>query len=272
MRVPAPAHTPTHCSRTSWSWSLSVTAYPFPWGRGVLLLEPIPALSQGEGRVLPGQVASSLQGPHWWAMWGSVSCSRTRRHSAQPGFEPATFQSLVDLLYPLSCNRPFLELDRSNWEGLCSFNQGRPWTSGEWGEQIAVLMIIIFLLLLTYLDYSCFIAVGISNIHISIIVVVASVRPHARLSPEVTGSSGHSFLTNFHISSQLVDMHDCSTWGSVSVGQEQSLAAKTEKEKMMSSNEGVWFTSLPTGPCEQHDVHIEEDRSLNKPSRWGRTL
>ena len=35
--------------------SLSVTAYPFPWGRGVLLLEPIPALSQGEGRVLPGQ-------------------------------------------------------------------------------------------------------------------------------------------------------------------------------------------------------------------------
>ena len=34
--------------------SLSVTAYPFPWGHGVLLLEPIPALSQGEGRVLPG--------------------------------------------------------------------------------------------------------------------------------------------------------------------------------------------------------------------------
>ena len=27
--------------------SLSVTAYPFPWGHGVLLLEPIPALSQG---------------------------------------------------------------------------------------------------------------------------------------------------------------------------------------------------------------------------------
>ena len=26
------------------------TAYPFPWGCGVLLLEPIPALSQGEGR------------------------------------------------------------------------------------------------------------------------------------------------------------------------------------------------------------------------------
>ena len=28
--------------------SLYVTAYPFPWGCGVLLLEPIPALSQGE--------------------------------------------------------------------------------------------------------------------------------------------------------------------------------------------------------------------------------
>ena len=54
--------------------SLSVAAYPFSKGsRGVaataflsggnvgfsILLEPIPALSQGEGRVLPGQVASS---------------------------------------------------------------------------------------------------------------------------------------------------------------------------------------------------------------------
>ena len=29
--------------------SLSVTAYPFPWGCGELLLEPIPALSEGEG-------------------------------------------------------------------------------------------------------------------------------------------------------------------------------------------------------------------------------
>ena len=34
--------------------SLSIAAYPFPRGCGVLLLEPIPALSQGEGRVLPG--------------------------------------------------------------------------------------------------------------------------------------------------------------------------------------------------------------------------
>ena len=91
--------------------SLSVTAYPFPCGRGVLLLEQShPSLSQGKGRVLPGQVASSSQGPHWWAMWGSVSCSKTLRHAAQPcpepGFELATFRSLVDLLYPLSYSRP----------------------------------------------------------------------------------------------------------------------------------------------------------------------
>ena len=65
--------------------SSSVTAYPIPWGCGVLLLEPIPASSQGEGRVLPGQVASLSQGPHWWATWGSVSRSRTLRHAAWPG-------------------------------------------------------------------------------------------------------------------------------------------------------------------------------------------
>ena len=44
--------------------SLAIITCPFPWGCGVLLLEPIPALSQGEGRVLPGRVASSSQGPH----------------------------------------------------------------------------------------------------------------------------------------------------------------------------------------------------------------
>ena len=44
-------------------------------------------------------------------MWGSVSHSRTLRHAAQPclepGFEPATFRSLVNLLYPLSYSRPY---------------------------------------------------------------------------------------------------------------------------------------------------------------------
>ena len=73
-------------------------------------------LSLGEGRVLPGQVASSSQDPHWWqrlpckvptappgAIWGSVSCSRTLRHAAQLSleleFEPVTFWSVADLLY-----------------------------------------------------------------------------------------------------------------------------------------------------------------------------
>ena len=87
--------------------SLSITAYPFTWGHGVLLLEPIPALSQGKGRVLPGQ-----------AMWGSVSCSNTLRHAAQPcpepGFELVTFGSLVDLLYPLSYSRPGQQIIPSN--------------------------------------------------------------------------------------------------------------------------------------------------------------
>ena len=85
--------------------SSTVTAYPIPWGRGVLLLEPIPASSLGNGRVLPGQVASSSQGPHWWAMWGSVSRSRTLRHAVQPNLEPGFEPALVDLLYPLSYSR-----------------------------------------------------------------------------------------------------------------------------------------------------------------------
>ena len=59
----------------------------------VLLLEPIPALFQGDGRVLPGQVASSSQGPHWWAMWGSVSRSRTLQHAAQPCPEAFSFRT-----------------------------------------------------------------------------------------------------------------------------------------------------------------------------------
>ena len=41
---------------------------------------------------------------------GSVSCSRTLQHAAQPspeqGFEPTTFWSLADLLYPLSYSYP----------------------------------------------------------------------------------------------------------------------------------------------------------------------
>ena len=40
-------------------------------------------------------------------LMGSVSCSRTLQHAAQPRFEPATFQSLGNLLYLLSYSRPF---------------------------------------------------------------------------------------------------------------------------------------------------------------------
>ena len=69
--------------------------------------EPIPALSQGDSL---DKSPAHRRTPHWRAMWGSVSHLRTLRHAAQPcpelGFEPVTFQSLVDLLYPLSYSRP----------------------------------------------------------------------------------------------------------------------------------------------------------------------
>ena len=101
--------------------SLSITALFLLWRCGFFCWSQS-QLSLGEGRVLPGQVASSWQGPRWWqrppckvptapgAIWGSVSCSRTLRHVAQLspelGFEPATFRSLANLLYPLSYSRP----------------------------------------------------------------------------------------------------------------------------------------------------------------------
>ena len=60
------------------------------------LLEPIPVISMGEGRVNSGWVASSSQGPYWWQRllhkvptahqeqyWGPVSCSRILQHIAQ---------------------------------------------------------------------------------------------------------------------------------------------------------------------------------------------
>ena len=63
-----------------------------------------PSLASGRGQDAPWTSRQLIAGPHWWAMWGSVS--RTLQHAAQPcpepGFEPATFWSLVDLLYPLS--------------------------------------------------------------------------------------------------------------------------------------------------------------------------
>ena len=92
--------------------SLSVTAYPFPWGCRVLLLEPIPALSQGEGRVLPGQVTSSLQGKtdeqYGVQYLAQGHFDMQLSPETRLGFEPATFRSLVDLLHLLSYSRPVL--------------------------------------------------------------------------------------------------------------------------------------------------------------------
>ena len=65
--------------------SLSVAAYPFPWGRGVLLLEPIPALSQGEGA--PWTSRQLIAGPSLMSIVGfSISLKHTSTcSSALPG-------------------------------------------------------------------------------------------------------------------------------------------------------------------------------------------
>ena len=75
---------------------LSVTALSLLWGCRGFFCWSQSQLSLGEGRVFPGQVASSSQGPSLMAeaamqgvsrtsgaIWGSVSCSRTLRHAAQ---------------------------------------------------------------------------------------------------------------------------------------------------------------------------------------------
>ena len=75
---------------------LFITTLSLLWGRW----------SQSKGRLHPGQVASSSQGPSLMveAAISSVSCSRTLQH--------ATFQSLADLLYSLSYSRAKLWYDR----------------------------------------------------------------------------------------------------------------------------------------------------------------
>ena len=89
------------------------------WG---LLLEPVPAVSgRGQGtpwkshQLITGHLLmaeATMQGVNCTSrlIWGSVSCSKTLRHAAQLsrelGFEPATFRSLADLLYPLSTAVP----------------------------------------------------------------------------------------------------------------------------------------------------------------------
>ena len=59
-------------------------------------------LSPGEGRVHPGQVASSSQGPQE-QFGGSVSCSRTlaaQLSPGEPGFEPATNPATPSTSWP----------------------------------------------------------------------------------------------------------------------------------------------------------------------------
>ena len=110
--------------------------HPFPWGRGVLLLEPIPTVS-GWGQGTPWRSRQLIAGPHWRAMWGSLSCSRTPRLAAQPspelGFEPVTFWSLANLLYPLKISDLLKSVFKLNFMTLKThlnkICRGFKWTS-----------------------------------------------------------------------------------------------------------------------------------------------
>ena len=81
------------------SGHIVVTAYPFPWGHRVLLLEPVPALSQSEGL--------DTSPAHHRRALTDEQCGV--RPCPEPGFEPVTFRSLADLLYPLSYSHPGTE-------------------------------------------------------------------------------------------------------------------------------------------------------------------
>ena len=89
--------------------SLSVTAYPFPWGRGMLLLEPIPALSQRQlitGPLLMSNVgfsillkdtstcSSALPGAGIWTSNLPITSWPALPNELQP---PSGFLSLVQL-------------------------------------------------------------------------------------------------------------------------------------------------------------------------------
>ena len=77
--------------------------------RGRILHTIHPSIVRGQGT--PWTSRQLIAGPSLMAdctsgaIWGSVSCSRTLLHAAklslELGFEPATFQSLANLLYPL---------------------------------------------------------------------------------------------------------------------------------------------------------------------------
>ena len=80
---------------------------PFSRGRGGCSWSQS-QLSLGEGRVHPGQVTSSSQGPHRWQphirsnLGFSTLVKNTSTCSSVQQVWLATFRSLADLLYPLS--------------------------------------------------------------------------------------------------------------------------------------------------------------------------
>ena len=78
-------------------------------------MQSVTALSlfQGVTGSVSGWSHQLVVGPSG-AIWSLVSCSRTLWPAAQlslgePEFEPATFQSLANLLYPLSYSRPLIK-------------------------------------------------------------------------------------------------------------------------------------------------------------------
>ena len=100
---------------------------PLSRGRRVFA-EPISAVF---GRRQGHQIIAGPLG----VIWGSVSCSRTLQHAAQlspgePGFEPGTFRTLADLLYPLSYSHPIITpVSISSLHGVCSgtYNLSTEW-------------------------------------------------------------------------------------------------------------------------------------------------
>ena len=85
--------------------SFSVTAYPFPWGRGVLLQESIPTLSEGRaGYSLDNSLAyrRALTDEKCGVQYLAQGHFDMQLSLAPP------LRSLVDLLYPLSYSRPCL--------------------------------------------------------------------------------------------------------------------------------------------------------------------
>ena len=98
-----------------WSWSHSfrsihptITTLSLLWGGWFFYAGANPSCLWGESRVLPRQVASSSQGPHWWQR---PPCRVPTTHQEQFGVQylaQGHFDMQPALLYPLSYSRPIL--------------------------------------------------------------------------------------------------------------------------------------------------------------------